>query len=68
MSLKDFLSALKTKGVLVTIEDTDDNEVCKIYAEGVTALDDTIEGMTVSKWEVTASKALTVVVVEPVTP
>lgn len=61
MTLKQFLESLKTKNVLVTVSDKNDNEICKIYAEGVDSLDDTVEARTVARWQITGATALTVV-------
>ena len=62
MTLKQFLETLKTKNVLVTVSDKNDNEICKIYAEGVDSLDDAVEARTVSRWQIAGATALTVVI------
>lgn len=64
MTLKDFLDSLKTKGVLVTVIDSTDTEICKLYAEGIDALDDAIEAKTVTKWSITGSTALSVIIAD----
>ena len=48
MTLKQFLESLKSNAVLVTVSDRSGNEVCKLYASGVDALDDAIEARTVN--------------------
>lgn len=67
MTLKQFLEALKTKNVLVTVSDKNGDELCKIYAEGFDSLDDTLEGRIVSRWQITGATALAVVVNDVVT-
>lgn len=62
MTLAEFISALKTENVLVTISDTDGNDICRIYNKGADALDDAIEAREVSKWIITAANAITVTI------
>ena len=61
MKLIDFLSTLKTKNVQVTINDLQDNLICKIDAGSVDALDDKIEARTVQRWTILGATALMVV-------
>ncbi len=61
MTLKQFLESLKSNAVLVTVSDRSGNEVCKLYASGVDALDDAIEARTVNRWEIASSQAISVV-------
>lgn len=63
MTLKDFLSTLKTKNVNVTIYDRNDDVICKIDASGYAALDDTLENQRpIHRWTINGASALTVVV------
>ena len=62
MTVADFIGSLKTKNVLVTIQDTGENDICKIYAEGVDALDDNLEAREVSRWNITSVTGITVIV------
>ncbi len=64
MKLSDFLSTLRTKSVLVTINDLQDNLVCKIDAASYAALDDAVESRTISRWEIAGATALKVVINE----
>ena len=64
MKLSDFLSTLRTKNVTVTINDLQDNLVCKIDAASVSALADDLEARTVSRWEIAGATALKVVINE----
>lgn len=64
MKLSDFLSTLRTKNVTVTINDLQDNLVCKIDAASVAALADDLEARTVSRWEIAGATALKVVINE----
>lgn len=63
MNIKDFLSALKTKNVNVTVYDRNEDVICKIDASGYAALDDTLENdRPIVKWNINGASALTVVV------
>lgn len=63
MTLKEFLSALKTKNVSVTIYDRNDDVICKIDASGYAALDDTLENQRpIYKWTIIGASALSVIV------
>lgn len=63
MTIKDFLSTLKTKNVNVTIYDRNDDVICKIDASGYAALDDTLENQReIHRWTMNGASALTVVV------
>ena len=64
MTLKKLLETLKTKNVLVTVFDDSENEICKIYADGIDALDDTLEKREVSKWYIKGAAVLEVIVGE----
>lgn len=62
MTLLQFISALKTDNVLLTLVDSDANEICRIYNKGADALDDALEAREVSKWIITGANAVTVTV------
>ena len=64
MKLSDFLSTLRTKNVTVTINDLQDNLVCKIDAASVSALADDLEARTVNRWEIAGATALKVILNE----
>lgn len=64
MKLSDFLSTLRTKNVTVTINDLQDNLVCKIDAASYAALDDAVESRTISRWEIIGSTSLKVILNE----
>lgn len=66
MTLTKFLKALKTKEVLVTVLDKEDNEICKIYADGSDALADDIEAREVDKWVINSSSSITVTIKDAV--
>lgn len=61
MKLKDFLSALKTDNVTVTINDLNDNLVCKIDAASFAALSDELENRTINRWQIKGATAIMVV-------
>ena len=62
MKLGEFLSTLRTKNVQVTVNDLQDELVCKIDAASYAALDDTVENRKVSRWEITGASAIKVVI------
>ena len=61
MTLTNFLAALKTKDVLVTVTNKDDEEICKIYSSGYDALDSLLEVRTIYRWEIKGAAAITIV-------
>ncbi len=61
MTLKAFLSTLRTNNVTVTVNDLQDKLVCKIDAASYAALDSDIELRTVSRWNIVGATAITVV-------
>ena len=64
MKLSDFLSTLRTKNVTVTINDLQDNLVCKIDAASVAALSDDLEARTINRWEIAGASAIKLVINE----
>lgn len=62
MTLQQLISTLKTKNVLCTILDAEQNEICRIYNDGADALDDAIEAREVSKWIITGAAAISITV------
>lgn len=61
MTLKAFLSTLRTNNVTVTVNDLDDKLVCKIDAASFAALNDELELRTVNRWAINGATAITVV-------
>lgn len=64
MTLTLFLKALKSKNVLVTVLDSDEKEICKIYADGSDALADDLEAREVKRWEINSSTAISIQVAD----
>ena len=62
MTLYQFLSALKTNNVLVTIKDMEDKEVAKAYASSYAALDDELVTRSIARWYLNGATAVTVVI------
>lgn len=60
MTLLDFISALKTKEIKVTLLNEDDNELIKFYSDGYTGVESDILAKTVRKWDITSQSAITV--------
>lgn len=65
MTLEQFLSTLKSTNILATINDLEDNEVAKVYANSYQALDDEIVARTVARWYVRGATAIQVVLNDP---
>lgn len=61
MTLKQLLETLKTSNVKVTVQDLQGNDVCKIYADSVDALDDALEARTVNRWQIASVTSIEVV-------
>ena len=61
MTLTQFLTSLKTKNVQVTVTDLQGEQVCKISADSVSALDPELEAREVNRWEITSTSSITVV-------
>ena len=64
MTLKQLLETLKTNNVKVTVQDLQGNDVCKIYAESVDALDDALESRVVNRWQITSASSIEMVLNE----
>ena len=61
MTLTEFLSALKTANVQVTVKDLQDNEICKITAASVGALADDLEARSINRWNINGATSITVI-------
>ena len=61
MTLKAFLSTLRTNNVTVTVNDLQDKLVCKIDAASFAALSDDLESRTVNRWSINGATAISVV-------
>ena len=60
MNLNQFLSTLKTANVNVVVKDSEDNEICKITASSITALDDALEQRKINRWYINGATSITV--------
>lgn len=61
MKLSDFLAALRTNNVTVTINDLQDKLVCKIDAASYSALSDDLENRTINRWNIVGATSIMVV-------
>lgn len=61
MTLKAFLSTLRTNNVTVTVNDLQDKLVCKIDAASFAALSDDLESRTINRWSINGATAIAVV-------
>lgn len=62
MTLQEFLSALATKEVMVTLIDFSTNEeIVTLKSPGYASLEDTIEARVVKRWEITSATRLTAI-------
>ena len=64
MKLLDFISALKSKEVKVTLLDNDDNEIIKFYSEGFSGVEDSVLNRSVKKWSIESQTSIKVVLEE----
>lgn len=68
MKLKDFLEALTTSNVQVTLCELDSGaEIATIKVEGFASLDDTIESRKVMQWSMQSGTAIKVILGEVLT-
>ena len=65
MTLSQLLSTLKTVNVNVIVKDSEDNEICKITAQSVSALDNSLEERTINRWYLNGATSITVYLNEP---
>lgn len=69
MTLNAFMAALKTKGVRVTLTDTEGNELIKFYSDGYTGVESDLLARTIKKFDIPSAGNITVVLNDaPVTP
>ena len=69
MTLKQFLTALQTANVTVTLVDLDTNtEIATLKAAGFESLDDTIEAREVKQWTLSSVSSVKVILGEVVEP
>lgn len=62
MKLSDFLAALDTADVVITVNSIDGEQIIKFYANASdSALDDTLENRTIRKFEIKGATAILVV-------
>lgn len=61
MLLSDFMSALKTTGVKVTLFDTEGKELIKFFSEGYTSVESEILARTVKRFELTSATSISIV-------
>ena len=64
MLLSDFMSALKTTGVKVTLFDTEGKELIKFFSEGYSSVESEILARTVKRWELTSTSSISVTLEE----
>lgn len=60
ITLKDFLTPLKTLNVKVVVKDTDLNILCKFYADSISSLNEVLALRTVNSWDIIKNNALTI--------
>lgn len=61
MLLSDFLSALKTPSIKVTLLNTEDVEIIKFFSEGYAGVEADILARTIKKFEIVSNTALNIV-------
>ena len=60
MTLLDFIKALKTKNVKVTVSD-DSDDIITFYSEGINGVESDVSSRNVKKWEITGAAAINVI-------
>lgn len=60
MVLKDFLTTLNTPNVQVVIKDTDLNVICKIHADAISKVNDTLANEEIVKWNISRNNLVVV--------
>ena len=60
MTLLDFIKALKTKNVKVTVSD-DSDDIITFYSEGINGVESDVSSRNVKKWEITGAAAISVI-------
>lgn len=66
MTLKQFLETLKSENVIVNVSDRNGDDICKIYASSVDALDNTLEARTIDRWTINTSTQVSIVLADEV--
>lgn len=66
MTLRDFLLALKTKEVRITLVDAEGDEMIKFFSEGYINVESEILARTVKKFDLTSATSLSIVLNNPV--
>lgn len=61
MTLKDFLLALKTKEVRITLVDAEGDEMIKFFSEGYINVESEILARTVKRFDLTSATSLSIV-------
>lgn len=60
MTVRDFLSTLKSKEIKVTLKDLNEDDIVKFYSEGYAGVESDLLDRTLNKWYLTGTTALTV--------
>lgn len=68
VTIKDFLTPLKTTNVQVVIKDLDLNIIAKIYADNIENLDEKFTSRTVNRWDIIRNNMLTIYLDNEVEP
>lgn len=61
MTLNEFLSALKTQGVKITLVDAEGNELIKFFSDGFASVESDILARTVKKFDITSANSMSIV-------
>lgn len=68
ISLIDFLTPLKTTNVNVVVKNLELENICKIYADSVSSIDNELAIRTVNRWDIIRNNLLVVYLNEPEEP
>lgn len=58
MKLDDFLKALKTKDIKITITDNEENEIIRFYSDGYDGVESDIREKEVTKWFLVSASSI----------
>lgn len=60
MTVRDFLSTLKSKEIKIILKDLNEDDIVKFYSEGYAGVESDLLDRTLNKWYLTGTTALTV--------
>lgn len=65
MLLRDFLVALKTTGIKITLVDVEGDEMIKFFSEGYANIESDLLARTIKRFDLTSATSISIVVNNP---